>query len=87
MSGDEASVHWVDGETSFFEGDYSEEVWLVWFGEYEPVCRTRYLRALTMVCADVIRGRFSRSAVCDGIDRPAWVLAVVEHDVLGRTAV
>ena len=35
MRGDEAAVHRVDGETSFFEGYYSEEAWLVRFGEYD----------------------------------------------------
>ena len=33
--GNEAAVHWVDGETGFFEGYDSEEAWLVLGGEYD----------------------------------------------------
>ena len=35
VCGNEAVVHWVDGETGFFEGYDSEEAWLVLGGEYD----------------------------------------------------
>ena len=35
VCGNEAAVHWVDGETGFFEGYDSEEAWLVLGGEYD----------------------------------------------------
>ena len=35
VCGNEAAIHWVDGETSFFEGYDSEEAWLVLCGEYD----------------------------------------------------
>ena len=35
VCGNEAAVHWVDGETGFFEGYGSEEAWLVLGGEYD----------------------------------------------------
>ena len=35
MAQNEAAIHWVDGETGFFEGYDSEEAWLVLCGEYD----------------------------------------------------